>query len=37
MGCEVVENFNDNRVLKREEIAASGSQLYIFDEDKESA
>ena len=32
LGEEVVENFKDNRVLKKEEVQLSESQLFIFDE-----
>lgn len=37
VGEEVVENFHSNRVLKREEVQLSESQLYIFDEEKEES
>lgn len=33
-GSEVVENFSENRVLKHEDMQASASQLFIFDEEK---
>ena len=36
LGEEVVENFKDNRVLKREEVQLSESQLFIFDEEDKS-
>jgi hypothetical protein len=35
IGEEVVENFHENRVLKKEEVQLSESQLFIFDEEKE--
>ena len=31
-GHQVVENFNENRILKKDELHVSESQLYIFDE-----
>jgi hypothetical protein len=35
LGEEVVENFHENRVLKKEELQLSESQLFIFDEDRD--
>jgi len=32
-GHQVVENFNENRILKKDELHVSESQLYIFDEE----
>lgn len=35
LGSKVVDNFEENRILKKEEINVSESQLYIFDEEKD--
>ena len=33
VGGQVVENFEENRILKKEELHRSEAQLYIFDEE----
>ena len=35
MGDKVVENFEENRILKKEELHRSEAQLYIFDEEED--